>query len=82
MRLMACVIGACAIACIGAALWLLIVTAKYAGSEGYAPHSAAMPGYAAGGLEADGDGIFFPGLLLLAVGVFLGKWAWNLWRQP
>ncbi|GKT23219.1 hypothetical protein [Acidovorax sp. SUPP3334] len=82
MRVMALCIAACALACIGTALWLLLfVAAQYYGSAGYAPHSAAMPGYAAGTVQADGDGIFIPGMLLLAVGVFLGKWALNLWRH-
>jgi len=81
MRVMALCIAACAIACIGVALWLLFLTAQYYGSAAYAPHSGAMPGYTAGGVEADGDGIFIPGMLLLAVGVFLGKWAHNLWRH-
>ena len=82
MRVMALLIGAGALGCFGMACWLLIVTAKFYFGAEYAPHSAGMPGYTAAGVEADGGGIFAPGLLLLAVGAFLGVFAFNLWRRP
>ncbi|WP_140426802.1 hypothetical protein [Acidovorax sp. Root267] len=82
MRMMALVIGAIALACLGAALWLLAAAAGLYWGPEYAPGSAGMPGYKAAGVEADGGGIFFPGFLVLAVGVFLGKFALNLWRKP
>ena len=82
MRAFALVIAACAAACVGAALWLLVITARWYFSADYAPHAAGMPGYMAGGVQADGDGIFAPAILLLAVGIFLGRFAFNLWRKP
>lgn len=82
MRVMALLIGASALGCFGIAFWLLIVTAKFYFGAEYAPSSAGMPGYTAGGVEADGGGIFAPCILLLAIGAFLGRFAFNLWRRP
>jgi len=82
VRVMALLTGASALGCLGIAFWLLIVAARFYFGAEYAPHSAGMPGYTARGVEADGGGIFAPGLLLLAVGAFLGRFAFNLWRRP
>ena len=38
-----------------------------------------MPHYTAGGIDADGAGIIFPLALLLGLGVYLAKFALDLW---
>ena len=63
-------------------MWLLLASLHFFFSDEYAPNSTAMPSYTAGGVEADGSGILLPAILLGAAGVFLMKFAINLWRRP
>lgn len=82
MRILATLVGLAGLASLGAALWLLAATAGFYQGADYAPNSAAMPGYRAGRVEADGSGIFAPGMLLFLFSLFLLKFAFNLWRKP
>lgn len=81
MRAWAVVLGVAALACLLAGIWLLAETASFYWSDGYAPgvspYSSTMRG-----VEADGSAIFVPALLLLGLAAFLGKFAFNLWRDP
>jgi hypothetical protein len=81
MKWIAALLAALAAACVAAAAWLWLKTWRFAHGPDYALDSAQQPGYSAGGVEADGGGIFTPAVLLLAVGLFLGRFAWNLWRE-
>ncbi len=62
-------------------MWLLLATLHFYFGDEYAPKSAAMPSHTAGGVEADGSGILLPAMLLGAIGLFLAKFALNLWRK-
>ena len=81
MKVAAIIVALLALGCLSAAVWLLWVLWKFAGSQAYAPHSYVSFAYAAGALEADGGGIYMPAVLMLAVGGFLAKFALNLWRD-
>jgi len=81
MRTFALFLALASAACLGAAAWLGATTLRFFHSDAYAPHSARLPGYTAGRVEADGAGIFLPAGLLLVAGLFLAKFAWNLWRD-
>ena len=82
MRKVAVIVGGLAAAVLGWAMWLLLVSLRFYFSDEYASNSAAMPSHTAGGVEADGSGILLPATLLGAAGVFLMKFAINLWRKP
>ena len=79
LKALAIAIGLGAAGCIGTALWLLALALRLYFSDAYAP-GAGTSFYTAGGIDADGAGIFAPAVLLLAVGLFLAKFAFNLWR--
>lgn len=79
MRIAALIVAAAAALCFAGAARLWVKTWHFFQSGEYAPNSAHMPGYTAGNVEADGSGIFFPVVLILALGLFLAKFAWNLW---
>ena len=81
MKWIAALLAALAAACVVGAAWLWRKTWRLAHGADYALGSAQQPGYAAGGVEADGGGIFVPAVLLLVVGLFLARFAWNLWRE-
>jgi hypothetical protein len=80
MKWIAALLVALATACVAGAAWLWLKTWRFAHAADYVLNSAQQPGYTAGGVEADGSGIFTPAVLLLVVGLFLGRFAWNLWR--
>lgn len=85
MRIAALVVATAAALCFAGAARLWVKTWHFFQSSAYAPNSAHMPGYTAGNVEADGSGIFLPVVLILALGLFLAKFAWNLWtgeRKP
>ena len=82
MRKVAVIVGGLAATVLGWAMWLLLASLHFFFSDEYAPNSAAMPSHTAGGVEADGSGILLPAILLGAAGVFLMKFAINLWRRP
>lgn len=82
MRQVAVIVGGLAAMVLGGAAWLLFISLRFYFSDEYAPNSAMMPGHTAGGVAADGSGILLPALLLGAFGVFLLKFAVNLWRKP
>lgn len=81
MKWIAALLAALAAACMGGAAWLWVTTWRFAKGADYALDSAQQPGYTARGVEADGSGIFAPAVLLLVVGLFLARFAWNLWRE-
>lgn len=81
MRLIAALLAILAATCLAGAAWLWLETDRFFRSADYAPHSAHQPGYSAGAVEADGSGIFLPSLLLFGLGLFLARFAWNLWRD-
>lgn len=81
MKAAAILVGLLACACFVGAAWLWIATSHFFSSDAYAPKSSAMPGYRSGGVEADGGGIFAPALLLFALGLFLARFAFNLWKD-
>lgn len=80
MKFIAALLALGAAASLAAGLRLLQLSYLFYTSEAYAPNSSHMPSYSAGGVEADGGGIFLPAGLLLLLGLFLGKFAFNLWR--
>jgi hypothetical protein len=80
MRSAALVVGALAAGCIGGSAWLGLETLRFVRGDGYAPDSVHMPGYEAGAVVADGWGIFLPAGLLFVLGLFLARFAWNLWQ--
>lgn len=80
MRAVAVFVALAAAICFAGAAWLWAKTLHFFQSSEYAPNSAHMPGYTAGNLEADGTGIFIPVALIIAFGLFLAKFAWNLWQ--
>ena len=82
MRKVAVIVGGLAAVVLGCAMWLLLASLHFYFSDEYAPSSSAMPSHTAGGVEADGSGILLPAMLLGAAGVFLMKFAINLWRKP
>lgn len=82
MRVVATLMAVVSAACLVGGGWLWLETWHVFHGAGYAPHAANQPGYRVGDVEADGTGIFLPSALLLLVGLFLGRWAWNLWRAP
>ncbi len=81
MKWIAALLAALAAACLAGGAWLWVKTWRFAHSADYALDSPNKPGYTAGGVEADGSGIFTPAVLLLVIGLFLGRFAWNLWRD-
>ena len=81
MKFIAAFLAALAAAFLAGGAWLWVKTWRFAHSDDYALDSPHQPSYSAGGVEADGSGIFWPAGLLLAAGLFLGKFAWNLWRD-
>lgn len=62
----------------GASLWL--ATYRLVHSEHYLPGVYNGP-YAAGAMEPDGYGIYLPAWLLLGLGLWLARLAYNLWRD-
>jgi len=82
LRKFAVVVGVLAVSVLAWAMWLLLASLHFYFSDEYAPNSAVMPSHTAGGVEADGSGILLPAILLGATGVFLMKFAINLWRRP
>ena len=81
MKLVIAWLAASAAGCLAAGGWLWWKTWRFVHGGGYALDSAHQPGYSAGGVEADGSGIFVPAALLVLVGLFLGRFAWSLWRD-
>ena len=81
MKWIAALLAALAAACVAGSAWLWVKTWRFAKGADYALDSAHQPGYTARGMEADGSGIFAPAVLLLVVGLFLARFAWNLWRD-
>ena len=81
MKFIAALLAALAAACVAGAAWLWVKTWRFAHGDAYALDSPHQPSHSAGGVEADGGGIFVPAALLLAIGVFLARFAWNLWRD-
>jgi len=80
LKAVATFLAALAAACLAAAVWLFLKTYRFYQGADYAPNSPQQPGYAAGQVEADGGGIFAPSVLLFFLGLFLARFAWNLWR--
>ena len=81
MRVLAVIVGALALVCLGLGGWLLAMTYGFYWGPDYAPYSGGIA-YRVGHVDADGSGIFVPSLLVLGLGIFLGKFALNLWRKP
>ncbi len=81
MKILATIVAIAACACCAASLWLYAKTLHLYSSSDYGPNSAAMPSYSVGTTEADGNGIFLPSGLLMILGLFLAKFAWNLWNE-
>jgi hypothetical protein len=81
MKWIAALLAALAVACMAGAAWLWVKTWRFATGADYALDSAHQPGYTARGVEADGSGIFAPAVLMLVVGLFLARFARNLWRE-
>ena len=79
MKWPALLITLIAAAVITLAAKLLLATWHFYNSPDYAPGTHTT--YQVGGIEADGSGIYAPGLLLLGLGLFLLRWAINLWRS-
>lgn len=74
MRLFAVLVGIGSLAALWAGAWLGWHTLRFATGGDYAlVHEAAGSG--------NGYGIFVPALLLLAVGVFLARFARDLWKS-
>jgi hypothetical protein len=76
MKAAAIIVAGAAGICLAAALWLLLKTLRFYLGDSYARHAGSLPG-----VEADGGGIFLPAALLLGIGLFLLRFAWNLWRD-
>lgn len=70
-----------AAACVASSAWLWLKTYRFFHSADYAPNSPHQPGYTAGPVEADGGGIFAPSVIIFVIGLFLARFAWNLWRE-
>jgi hypothetical protein len=81
LKIAAALVGLLALACFGAAVWLLWVLWQFAHSDAYAPDVYVSFAYSTANVEADGSGIYAPAILLFAVSGFLAKFAWNLWRE-
>jgi hypothetical protein len=81
MKFIAALLAAVATACLAGGAWLWVKTGRFAHGADYALDSPHQPSHSAGGVEADGSGIFVPAALLLAIGLFLARFAWNLWRD-
>lgn len=79
MKLFAIVCAALALACFAAAGWIYLqIDAQIdAGSYQLGTHTS----YRVGDYEADGSGIGYPVVLLLGIGAFCARYAWNLWRD-
>jgi len=80
MKAIAILLAALATACFAGSAWLWVKIHTFFHSSEYAPSSAQMLRYTAGNLEADGGGIFAPVMLAFVLGLFLAKFALNLWK--
>jgi hypothetical protein len=78
VKRLALILTCAAAGVLGFAAHVLLATWRFYNSAGYAPGTHTS--YQAGGVEADGSGLYAPGLLLFGLGLFLLKWAHNLWR--
>ena len=74
-----CAILAAALLCVSARLFWL--TWAYAHSGQYSPGAFSSLAYRTATIEADGSAIYWPAFLLLALALFLAKFAVNLWRD-
>ena len=81
MKLVIALLAALAAGCLAGGAWLWLKTWRFAHGDEYALDSGRQPSYSAGGVEADGSGIFVPAALLLVLGLFLCRFAWSLWRD-
>ena len=81
MKWIAALLAALAAAFLAGGAWLWVKTWRFAHSDDYALDSPHQPSHGAGGVDADGSGIFVPAALLLISGLWLAKFAWNLWRD-
>ena len=77
MRFAAVVMGAIGVALLAGGGWWYAVTWRFAHSDAYALDNLVS----VGGQIADGSGIFTPAGLLLALGLFFLRFAFNLWRD-
>ena len=80
MKLVAALVALIGLASIASAVWLFATTYAFFGSPDYQPGIKHAFSYSVGFLDADGGGIFIPSFLLLAVGLFFTKFAFNLWH--
>jgi hypothetical protein len=81
VRVFAVLVGVISATCFAVACWLLALTGRFYFSDQYAPGKTVSFSYSIGNVEADGSGIFFPVFLIVIVGIFFAKFAFNLWRD-
>ena len=73
MKLLAVIVGLCAAASLATGGWLWMRTRLFVNGGDYAmDHDAAGDG--------TGGGIYAPAFLLMALGAFLARFAYKLWR--
>lgn len=76
MKMFALIVGGIALACLGGAVRLFMVTYAFYSGPDYDRDVIVS----VGGMSGDSLGIFVPCILLAVVGVFFARFAINLWR--
>jgi len=80
LKLLAAILALVGAACTLGALRLFVATYRFFASADYQPGVRSFFSYGVGLGNVDGGGIFLPSFLLLALALFLGRFAVNLWR--
>ena len=79
MKIAAIAVAAIATGTFYGGVRLLIATHRFATGEHYEPGSFSSFAYSIAGNEPDGYAIYAPSVLVLGLGLFFGKFAYNLW---
>ncbi len=79
MKLFAISIGLISGLCLVAGLRLLVATYRFANSDEYSIGTFSGITYSIRTLDPDRSAIYGPSLLMILLGVFLGRFAFNLW---
>jgi hypothetical protein len=81
MRILALIVFAISAFLLVVAIWLAVLTLRFFLGDQYAPFSGPYLFGGRGGLFSGGIGIFIPSVLLFVLGIFMFKFARNLWRN-
>lgn len=78
MKLLAFIVSLLAGTALYYAYQLRQATQQFVDSEHY---QVGETGFSYGAYQADGSAIYWPAILLLLLGLFLARLAWNLWTE-